>query len=102
MGLTANVVYTVRLHFVEFYWIGTGQRVFNVSVNGTQALTNFDIVAVVGGANKAVVRDVATNAIGSGQIIVQYMIVVDNAKSSGIEILTSSGGSNVALTVATA
>ena len=49
-------MYTVRLHFAEIYWTAAGQRRFNVAINGTQVLTNFDIFATAG-ANKALVRD---------------------------------------------
>ena len=55
-GLTPTAVYTVRLHFAEIYWNAAGQRRFNVAINGTQVLTNFDIFATAG-ANKALVRD---------------------------------------------
>jgi hypothetical protein len=96
-GLTASAAYTVRLHFAEIYWSSKGSRVFNVSVNGTQALSNFDIYAVAG-QNTAVVRDVSTSANASGQIVVQYASVVDSAKSSGIEILTSNPPPTVSLT----
>lgn len=86
-GLTPSATCTVRLHFVEFYWNSVGQRRFNVSINGTQVLANFDIIAAAGGQNKAIVRQFAANANGSGQIVIQYTTVTDNAKSSGIEVL---------------
>ncbi|WP_245632676.1 malectin domain-containing carbohydrate-binding protein, partial [Edaphobacter aggregans] len=41
-GLNPGASYTVRLHFAENYWTQPGQRVFNVSINGTQVLSNFD------------------------------------------------------------
>jgi len=85
-GLTANADYTVRLHFAEIYWTATGKRVFNVAINGASALSNYDIFAAAG-ASKAVVRDFAAKASGSGQITVQFSTVVDNAKCSGLEIL---------------
>jgi hypothetical protein len=101
-GLTPGASYTVRLHFAEFYWTAVGQRVFNVSINGTQVLTNFDIIAVTGGQNKATIREFTAAANGSGQIVITYTTVTDNAKSSGIEIslpppaapagLTATGG----------
>lgn len=90
-GLQANASYTVRLHFAEFYWSNTGQRVFNVSINGSQVLSNFDIIAAAGGANKAIVEQFNATANGSGQITIQFSTVVDNAKSSGIEIIPGSG-----------
>jgi hypothetical protein len=101
-GLTAGAAYTVRLHFAEVYFTAAGARVFNVAVNGTQVLTNFDIFAV-GGANKAVVRDFPVSASAGGQIVIQYTTVVENPKSSAIEILTAGGTNpNQAPTVATA
>ncbi len=86
-NLQAGASYTVRLHFAEFYWSNAGQRVFNVSINGTQVLSNFDIIAAAGAKNKAIVRQFSAAANGSGQIVIQFSTVVDNAKASGIEIL---------------
>ena len=88
-GLTAGASYTVRLHFAEIYWTAAGNRVFNVSINGTQVLSNFDIFGAAG-ANTAVVRDFATTASSQGQIVVTYTSVKDSAKSSGIEVLGDS------------
>src|SRR5260370_18484279 len=68
-----------------------GQRVFNVLINGTQVLTNFDIIAAAGAANKAIVEQFTVNANSSGQFVIQYVTVKDNAKSSGIEIISSGG-----------
>lgn len=89
-GLNAGAAYTARLHFSESHATAAGQRKFNVIVNGAQVLTNYDIFAQAG-ANKALVRDVNTTASSRGQIVIQYVSVVDNAKSSGIEILGGSG-----------
>ena len=47
-GLNPGGLYTVRLHFAEDYWNSAGQRIFDVSINGTQVLTDFDIFAVTG------------------------------------------------------
>ena len=86
LGLTPGNTYTVRLHFAEIYWGAAGKRLFNVRINGNQVLSNFDIFAAVG-QNKALVRDFAAVAAADGQIAVQYTSVVDNAKSSAIEVL---------------
>jgi len=51
-----NGTYTVRLHFAELYWVGganrgipgVNKRVFNVQLEGTTVLTNYDITADVG------------------------------------------------------
>jgi len=54
-GLIAGSQYTVLLHFAEVYWTAAGKRVFNVAINGTTVLSNFDIYAAAG-ANKALVE----------------------------------------------
>jgi len=80
--------YTVRLHFAEIYYTSAGKRMFNVIINDTQVLTDFDIVAAAGAANKAVVRTFTTNADPGGQIVIQYAAgSADNPKSAGIEII---------------
>ena len=51
-----NGTYSVRLHFAETYWVGganrgipgVNKRVFNVQLEGTTVLTNYDITAQVG------------------------------------------------------
>jgi glucosylceramidase len=86
-GMVAGKSYTVRLHFAEIYWTASGQRLFNVAINGTQVLTNFDVFATAGGKNIAIVEPFTATADSSGQITIQLTSVVDNAKISGIEIL---------------
>jgi Di-glucose binding within endoplasmic reticulum. len=44
----------VVLKFAEIYFTAAGQRIFNVSINGTKVLSNFDIVTAAGGALKAI------------------------------------------------
>jgi hypothetical protein len=86
-GLTASATYTVRLHFAEIYWTATGRRRFNVTINGTSVLSNFDIYATAGGNYRAVVREFTTTANASGQIVVTFTTVTDNASIGGIEII---------------
>lgn len=101
-GLGAGTSVTVRLHFAETKWTTAGARLFNVAINGANVLSNFDIFATAG-PKKALVLDFATTASSAGQVTIQYVGVVDNAKSSGIEILSSTGGgSNQSPTVASA
>jgi beta-galactosidase len=76
----------VILHFAETYWTQTNQRVFNVNINGTAALTNFDIFAKAGAANKAVTDTLSATANPSGQIVIQFATVKDNAQVNAIEI----------------
>ena len=84
-GFTSGTTYLVRLHMSEFYWTAAGKREFNVLINGTQVLTNFDIFATAGGEFKAVVEQFNAVANSSGQIVIQFVSVIDNAAISGIE-----------------
>jgi fibronectin type 3 domain-containing protein len=86
-GLTAGASYTVRLHFAEEYWTTAGSRTFNVLINGTQVLTNFDILATAGGEYKAVVEQFTATASSTGTVTIQFVTVKDNAQVNGIEIL---------------
>ena len=47
----------MRLYFLDWHWTRVGQRVFNVEINGTPVLQNFDIVQA------------AANAGGDGEYI---------------------------------
>lgn len=92
-GLKAGAAYTVRLHFAEIYFSAAGQRVFDVSINGTPVLTNFDIFAVAGAANKAVIQEYNATADGSGQITIDYAQGPANwPKSSGLEVIAGGTG----------
>ncbi|QRN55656.1 discoidin domain-containing protein [Dyella caseinilytica] len=88
-GLTAGASYTVRLHFDEFYWTQAGQRVFNVSINGTQVLSNFDIIATAGGQDMAIVEPFTATANAQGQIVLQFTTITDNAEINGIEVVSA-------------
>jgi hypothetical protein len=88
-NLTPGASYAVRLHFAEIYWNAAGQRVFNVALNGSPVLSNFDIFAAAGGKDIAVVRQFTAPADSSGKITIQFTTVKDNAKVSGIEVLTT-------------
>lgn len=95
LGLTPGAAYTVRLHFAETYYGlsnpgggGAGKRQFNVAINGQQVLTNFDIYAVAGHENTAVVKQFPTTADSSGSITVAFNLgVVDQPEIAGIEVL---------------
>jgi len=87
-GFTAGATYTIRLHFAEEYWTTAGSRIFNVLIDGTQVLTNFDILATAGGEYKAVVEQFSETAPSNGTFTVQFVSVKDNAQVNGIEILS--------------
>ncbi len=87
--------YQVTLKFAEIFYTNPqdnkGVRVFNVSINGSQVLTNFDIVANAGAADTAddqTFPDIVPDK--SGQIVIQFTgtnIGKDtNAKISAVAI----------------
>jgi beta-galactosidase len=101
-GLAPGAQYQVLLHFAETYFTAAGQRVFNVAINGTQVLKNFDIY-VQAGANTAVVEHFTATANSNGQIVVAYTNGTANQpKSSGIEVRGAASACTVAPTAAPA
>ena len=85
-GFTAGSSHTVRLHFAETFFTTAGSRTFNVTINGTQVLTQFDIVKAAGGRNIANIQQFTENANSNGQYVIAFTSVVNNALISGIEI----------------
>ena len=86
-NLISGASYKVRLHFSENYWTSRGSRRFNVTINGATVLANYDIFAQTGAQYKAVVNEYATIANASGEIIIVFTTITDNAKIGGIEII---------------
>ncbi len=95
-GFTAGTNYLVRLHFCETYWTATGKREFNVSINGKQVLTHFDIYATAGGQNIANIEQYTEPANSSGQFVIQFTSIVNNSLVNGIEIISSTVSPNIA------
>ncbi|KAG4178523.1 hypothetical protein ERO13_A10G048400v2 [Gossypium hirsutum] len=68
-----NGSYTVRLFFAETgfpelasqSWKSLGRRVFDVYIQGTRQLRDFDISKEAGGVNKAIIRNFTTNVTGN-------------------------------------
>jgi chitinase len=85
-GLTAGGSYTVRLDFCEYAATAAGQRTFNVSINGTQVLTNFDIFAAAGGEFIANAQSFTATANSSGQVVIALTTVVNNVLIAGVEV----------------
>ncbi|HTA21155.1 MAG TPA: malectin domain-containing carbohydrate-binding protein, partial [Polyangia bacterium] len=87
-GFAAGSMNTIRLHWAETHWTSPLQRLFNVSINGTQVLTNFDVFTAAGGANNVVIReftlapDLATNS-----YLIQFTTVTDAAFINAIEVV---------------
>jgi Malectin domain/Carbohydrate binding module (family 6) len=85
-GFVSGSSHTVRLHFAETFFSTVGSRTFNISINGTQVMTNFDIFAAAGAKNKAVIQQLTGNADSSGTFVVTFTSVVNNSLLSAIEI----------------
>jgi Ca2+-binding RTX toxin-like protein len=64
----ANGTYTLRLYFADPNATAIGQRVFNVVVNGTTMVANYDIFKTAGGENKGVELDLTVTATGGNGI----------------------------------
>jgi poly(3-hydroxybutyrate) depolymerase len=87
---TPGSAQTVTLYFAETYLSGESQRFFNVAINGTTVLSNFDIYTSAGGANRAIARTFTTTANSSGQVVIQFISHIQNPKINGITV-TGSG-----------
>jgi outer membrane protein assembly factor BamB len=85
-GFVAGSSHTVRLHFAETFFTTAGSRTFNVTINGTQVLTGFDIFKAAGGENIANIQQFTGNANSSGQYVITFTSVVNNSLISGIEV----------------
>ena len=81
-----NGSYTLKLHFAECSYNASGQRLFNVSVNGTAVLTSFDVWAAAGGINKALIKTFAVT-VSNGALPISFVSVRGNAVVSAIELI---------------
>jgi hypothetical protein len=83
---TAGSAQTVTLYFAETYVTAAGQRLFNVTINGSTVLSSFDIYASAGGSNRAIVRTFTTTANSSGQVVIGFVAGTQNPKINGISV----------------
>jgi glucan endo-1,3-alpha-glucosidase len=95
VNLTPGASYLVRLHFAELSFTGAGQRIFNVALNGTNVLSNFDVFAAAGAQNKAVVKEFPITASSTGVLTIAFSQGgVDNPEVAGIEIYSATGSAS--------
>jgi hypothetical protein len=85
-GFTPGSSHTVRLHFAETFFDKPGSRTFNVTINGTAVLTNFDIFATSGGMNRAWVEEFTEPASSTGHYVITFTSVISESLLSGLEI----------------
>ena len=91
-GLTAGKTYTLRLDWAELSFQSAGARVFNVAVNGSAVLSNFDVYAQAG-YKKALAKSFTVTANSSGQIVIAFTQGgADNPFINAIEVWDPAGG----------
>jgi len=84
--LVPDSPYIVRLDFAEIFWDAPNERLFNVLINDDPVLTNFDIYAAAGGKDIAISRQFECLSDSSGQIVIQFSSILDNAEVNGIQV----------------
>lgn len=82
--------YDVDLHFAEFYWTDDSARVFDVTIEGEEVVSDLDIHAEVG-ANAATVETVSSVEVTDGPLTLEFVTEIDNAKVSAIAVSETDG-----------
>lgn len=81
-------LYQATLKFAETDFASSGKRVFNVAINGTSVLSNFDIYSNAGGANKADDKVFSNLSPLGGVITVQFTAAgTDSPKVNALAIV---------------
>jgi hypothetical protein len=86
----ANGSYTVTLRFAEIQYSGKGERVFNVAINGSTVLSNFDILASVAPLTPLVKEFPAT--VSNGILQIDVTGVVRKGILNAIQVSSNSSG----------
>ena len=79
----SNGTYELSLYFAETQGNAAGQRVFNVTVNNEQMLTNYDVMKDAGAANTATIKRFVIN-VNNGQLILNFKGVTGQAAVAAI------------------
>jgi len=85
-GFAPASKHTVTLYFLEPTFDAVGARLFNVSINGTTVLSNFDVFLAAGDNNTPVAEQISAVADGSGQYVIAFTPVLNEAVLSGLQI----------------
>ena len=81
--------YLVTLYFCEIYVGGPGSRKFDVNIQGTTVLSDFDIFAVAGGGFKVVSRTFQVSVAQGNDLVIKFISRVNNAKVLAIQVNSS-------------
>jgi Malectin domain/Bacterial TSP3 repeat len=84
-----NGSYDVTLYFAEIYHNSSGRRLFDVYIEDTLEVDNFDIYATTG-HDKATSLTIPDVVVDDGQLNINFVTVKDSAKISAIFISSSS------------
>jgi len=86
-NLVPGATYTVHLHFASDH-TGSNHILFNVLINGTQVLTNFDVNATAGTAYKSVVETLTGTADRNGNLTIEFLNgTKGSAFVNGLEVI---------------
>src|SRR5260370_2421805 len=96
-NLTPGASYTVRLHFAETAFTAAAQRAFNVPINGTTVLANYDIFSDAGAEFKATEKVFTSTADSAGKLTIAFTAGTNGAPHTnpsvrGIEVIPVGGG----------
>jgi hypothetical protein len=98
-----NGTYQVVLHFAELYWTSAGRRVFDVSLENTKVLDNYDIYRKVGALTGTTETFTVNVTDGNLNLYMSSLASdggVDQPKLSAIEVIPGSGGTTTTPTSA--
>lgn len=85
-GFVPSSNHKLTLYFVEPTFDGVGLRLFNVSINGTTVLSNFDVFLAAGDMDTPVSESVTAAADSTGQYVIALTPVLNDAVLSGLQI----------------
>jgi hypothetical protein len=77
----------IRLHFAELAWTSADKRIFDVTVEGTKRMDNFDIFKESGGAKNATVVQIRGVQVNDGVLNIDFTPETDYASIAAIEVL---------------
>ncbi len=80
-----NGSYNLNLNLSEIYFTQAGERIFNVDINGTRVLSNFDILTQV--APFTALTKSFPVTVTNGKIQIVFTTIKDNAKLASLEIV---------------
>jgi hypothetical protein len=93
----ANGTYQVRLHLVENYWSGVGQRVFSITAENELKQNNLDLYREIG-YRTAYVKDFVVT-VSDGVLSLKFNPTIDRLALAGVEIFQATPKAAAAVAV---